>query len=71
MEGSGRRAWGQHRGTGLLQDLQLGEVDHLGGHVHVADGLSDEIRFSWKVARFLSVCSRGFCTDPKVDRLAL
>ena len=28
---------GQHRGAGLLQDLQLGEVDHLGGHVHVAD----------------------------------
>src|SRR4051812_39886321 len=28
---------GQHAGAGLLQDLQLGEGDHLGGHVHVAD----------------------------------
>src|SRR3954463_11673674 len=27
----------QHRSAGLLQDLELREVDHLGGHVHVAD----------------------------------
>src|SRR6185436_16754104 len=28
---------GQHRGAGLGQDLALGEVHHLCGHVHVAD----------------------------------
>src|SRR3954471_14593473 len=27
----------EHARAGLLQDLQLGEVDHLLGHVHVAD----------------------------------
>src|SRR3954466_16366209 len=27
----------QHRSAGLLQDLELREVDHLLGHVHVAD----------------------------------
>src|SRR3954468_17436626 len=27
----------QHRSAGLLQDLELREVDHLAGHVHVAD----------------------------------
>src|SRR5690349_14545842 len=28
---------GQHRGAGLLQDVELGELRHLGRHVHVAD----------------------------------
>src|SRR5690242_5096464 len=27
----------QHRSAGLLQDLELREVDHLCGHVHVAN----------------------------------
>src|SRR5205814_9613273 len=27
----------EHGGTGLLEDLELREVDHLSGHVHVAD----------------------------------
>src|SRR3954471_9001022 len=27
----------EHARAGLLQDLELGEVDHLRGHVHVAD----------------------------------
>src|SRR3954451_12706686 len=27
----------QHRSAGLLQDLELREVDHFTGHVHVAD----------------------------------
>src|SRR3954468_15298073 len=27
----------QHRSAGLLQDLELRELDHLAGHVHVAD----------------------------------
>src|SRR4051794_11459607 len=27
----------QHRSAGLLQDLELRELDHLSGHVHVAN----------------------------------
>src|SRR3954453_21259709 len=29
---------------------------------------SDDWRFSWKVERLFSVCSRRFCTDPNVAR---
>lgn len=38
---------GQHRRTGLSEDVQLGELHHLGGHIDVSDpglGRGDVLR---------------------------
>src|SRR6476620_6250036 len=64
-------AWAGIEGPGCCRCCSLVKVTISEAMSTSRMRLSDEVRFSWKGARLLSVCSRRFCTEPKVERASL
>ena len=58
----------EHARAGLLKDVELGELGHLGGHVHVADAALGSGQVLLVRGQVRRRCSRRFWTAPKSAR---